>query len=166
MRRLAIAITTFSLTACVKTGTLRDPLELAVEGKLWGGTAIYSPSGTVPYGIAVAREGSGALVIETPAEIENEKLPPGAYQRFVVTGTKGKRVMRYRTAAGAGSFRDGVLHEKRVEKGAARGTLAFASSDGTMEVALVPLEGGQMSFRVLLHGSVHLDVVLTRLARE
>src|SRR5687768_16935936 len=99
----------------------RDAIGIAEAGKLWAGTTIYSPSGIVPYGVAVTRNGE-TIVIETPAEIESEKLPPGAYQKFLIRGEPGSRVMRYRTAAAAGTFQEGELREKAAE---AKGAAAF-----------------------------------------
>lgn len=138
----------------------RDVVAIAAAGKLWAGTTVYSPSGIVPYGVAVTRNGE-TIVIETPAEIESEKLPPGAYQKFMIRGKPGARVMRYRTAAAAGTFEEGELREKAAE---AKGAAAFVARDGKMEVVLAPLEGGELSFRVFLHGSLHLDVVLASIA--
>lgn len=127
---------------------------------LWAGTASVSPMGKKPYALFFMRDGS-KLVAETPTELSEEALPPGAYQRFVFEDAPSAGKLAFATALGTRGTGEGVL---MLDAARSTATVWHYAADAAMprrlELRFEKVGTTTLRFQTLLGGQLHMDVTL------
>ena len=127
---------------------------------LWAGTASTSPMGKKPYALFFARDGA-KLICETPTELSDEPLPPGAYQRFVFEDAETGGTLAYTTALGARGTGEGVLKLDPARSGpAVWHYTADPSTPRYLELRFEKVDARTLKFQTFLGGTLHVEVSL------
>lgn len=165
LRPIAVLALALTATACgPRAGGTTQPVSAAppiasqMRG-LWSGTAKRSPLGQQPYAIAFRKEGT-AIVGETPPTLDEEELPPGAYQYFQwKDGAAGAKVA-YKTAMGEEGLLEGELELDPSRSNAQKVIFCEPNACERMELRWESLAADKMSFQVWIDGRLHADIAL------
>jgi hypothetical protein len=164
MRCAYLIATAVALSACgPKTGTgtapgTAPPLASQMHG-LWSGGASKSPLGEQPYAIVFRTEAAG-VIAETPPTLDEEVLPPGAYQRFVFPQGAASTNASFKTSMGAAGLQDGELVRDATRSSDTKMILCEGGNCESMELRFESVGVDKMSFQVWMGGKLHADIAL------
>ena len=141
-----------------KSGGAAPPFAAQMHG-MWSGKASKSPLGVQPYALAFDREAAD-VIAETPPTIGEEKLPPGAYQRFRFSGGVDATRLEYKTAMGEKDFLEGTLDLSADGSSATKRRYCDAAGCDRFELRWESLGPAALSFQVWVEGRLHADIAL------
>jgi len=145
-------------TGGAKSGGAAPPFAGQMHG-MWSGKASKSPLGVQPYALAFEREAAD-VIAETPPTIGEEKLPPGAYQRFRFLGGVDATRLEYKTAMGEKDFLEGTLELSADGSSATKRRYCDTAGCDRFELRWESLGPAAFSFQVWVEGRLHADIAL------